>query len=257
MLFLTFQAEQIVFIVLLLFLAPLVFYPFGNLYVAILVLIFLYFLCYAGFRGFLREFPWNTQYWRVDAIKEYRQQAVKQLGWPFKFLKIYDDTGISFFGAFLSSLLLTWWLHVIRWFISEPYLFILLVLLAFYVAFLRIAVYGGAHRPPISLMGRIFTGRLIIPRYDKIFIAPICILLAGIPLPFVLYLCGVATVWNFEICFFLIFFLAFSLPPTFNKWRLTGAYRIGRRVQRLRPRPPNPQGQAMVEFFSAKFKSTK
>jgi len=257
MIFFTFQAEQIIFIVLLPFLAPLVFYPFANLYVAILALIFLYFLCYAGFHCFLKEFPWNTRYWSIDAVKEFRKKAIEQLGWPFKFLKTYDDTHMSYFGAFLFSLLLTWWLHVIRWVISEPYQPALLVPLAVLVAFWRIVVYGGINHPPISLMGRIFTGRLIIPGYDKIFIAPICILLAGILLPFVLDYYGVVTEWNFEICFFLIFFLAFSLPPTLNKWRLTGAYRIGRHVQQLRTKPPSPQDQALFKFISAKFKSTK
>jgi hypothetical protein len=241
----------------LLFLAPFVFYPFANLYVALLALIFLYFFCYAGFYLSLKDFPWNTQYWRVNLVEEFRKHAQKQLGWPFKFLKTYEDIRRSYFGAFLLSLLLTWWLHVIRWVISEPYHLGLLVPFAVLAAFLRIVVYGGIYRPPISLMGRIFTGRLIIPRYDKIFIAPICILLAGIPLPLVLQYCGLVTLWNFEICFFLIFLLAFSLPPTLNKWRLTGAYRIGRHAQQLRTRPPSPQDQALGEFFSGKIKSTK
>jgi len=241
----------------LFFLAPFVIYPFASLYVSILVLILLYFLCYAGFRGFLRDFPWNTRYWKIDAVEEFRKQSLRQLGWPFKFLKTYDDTRMSFFEAILLSLLLTWWLHVIRWIISEPYHPGLLSLLAFLVAFLRIVVYGCIYRPPISLMGRIFTGRLIIPRYDKIFIAPICILLAGILLPLVLDRYGLMTVWNFEICFFFILLLAFSLPPRLNEWRLTGAYRTGGHVQSLRPKPPSPQDEKLAEFFSAKIKSVK
>ena len=254
MIFLAFEAEQIAFTILFLFLAPFAFYPFANLYVTSLVLILLYALCCVGFYRSFKDFPWNTKYWKGDVVEEFKKQAVKQnvLGWPFKFLNIYEAPRISYFGAFLLSLLLTWWLHVIRWAIDEPYNISLLALLALLVAFIRTLVYAAEYRPPISLTGRIFTGRLIIPRYDKIYIAPLCILLVGIPLPLLLHRYGLITAWNLEICFFLIFFLAFSLPPTLNKWRLTGAYRIGKHVQSLRPRPPSPQDQALAEFFAVK-----
>lgn len=259
MIFLSFQDEQIAFTILFFFLAPFVLYPFTNLYVAILVLILLYAFCCAGFYRSLKNFPWNTKYWRIDAVEEFKKQAIRQnvIGWPFRFLNIYETSRISYFGAFLLSLLLTWWGHVIRWALGEPHTFGLLVLLALFVAMFRTIAYVTIQRPPISLMGRIFTGHLIIPQYDKIYIAPISILLVGIALPLVLHSYGLSKVWNVEICCFLIFFLAFSLPPTLKDWRLTGAYRIGRYVQSFRPRPPNPLDQVLAEFFSAKFKFFK
>ncbi len=257
MICITFEAEQGFFAVLFLFLAPFVVYPFANQYVAVLVLIFLYVLCYAGFRRFLRGFPWNTKYWKADTVKELREQAVRQrvIGWPFRFLNVYETHRISVSEAFLLSVLLTWWVHVIRWVICEPYDLGLLVILALLVAFFRTLIYAGVHRPPISLLGRIFTGHLIIPKYDKIYIAPICILLVGKLLPVALLRFGLDPVWNFELSFFLIFLLAFSLPPKLKEWRLTGAYRIGRHVQSIQPRSPSPQDQALTTFFSAKFKS--
>lgn len=256
---LVFEGEQGCFAVLCLFLAPFAIYPFANLYVAVLVLIFLYIICWVGLRQFLRGFPWNTKYWKSDMVKELREKAVKQnvIGWPYTYLNVYGTLGISVLAAFLLSLLLTWWVHVIRWFSGEFYNLSYLVIIALFVALVRAVTYGGIHRPPISLLGRIFTGRLIIPRYDKIFIAPICILLAGTILPFTFRRLGLGTVWNFELSFFLIFFLALSLPPNLREWRLTGAHRIGRHVQRIPSRPVTPQNQAIATFFSRKFKSSE
>ncbi len=255
---LTFEREQGYFAILCLFLAPFAIYPFANIYVAVLVFIVLYLICWVGLRQFLRGFPWNTRYWKVDSVKELREQAIRQrvIGWPFSILNVYEASGISVFGAFVLSLLLTWWVHVIRWISGEFYNLSYLTIIALFIAAVRAFDYGGIHRPPISLLGRIFTGRLIIPRYDKIFIAPICILLAGTLLPFALGRLGVNSTLNFELCFFVIFFLALALPPNLKEWRLTGAYRIGRLAQSLRARPPSSQDQAVAEFFSSKFKSS-
>lgn len=255
----TFEGEEFGFAVLCLFLAPFAIYPFANLYIALLVLIFLYIICWFGLRQFLRGFPWNTKYWKADKVKELREQAIRQrvIGWPFSILNIYEISGISVLVAFLLSLLLTWWLHVIQWIIEEPLRLGWLVILTSFVTLFRAGAYACEYRPPISLLGRIFTGRLIIPRYDKIFIAPICIFLAGTLLPFALGRLGVNTTLNFELCFFLIFFLALSLPPTLNEWRLTGAYRIGELARSVRARPPSSQDEAVATFFSRKFKSSK
>jgi hypothetical protein len=257
--FLTFEGEQGCFVVLCLFLAPFAIYPFANLYIALLVLILLYCICWFGLRQFLRDFPWNTKYWKVETVKELKEQAIKQnvIGWPFRYLNIYEIPGISVFDALLWSLLLTWWLHVIQWVIAESFSLFWIGIIALFVVLIRTGAYACEYRPPISLMGRIFTGRLIIPRYDKIFIAPICTLLAGTILPLVLRRLGLDTAWNFKLCFFLIFFLSLSLPPTWNEWRFTGAYRVGRLAQSLKPKPPSTQDQAINTFLSNKFKSLK
>jgi len=254
MICITFVADRASLVVLCLFLAPFTIYPFANRYFAALVLMLIYIICRVGLRQFFRGFPWNTKYWKAD--KELREQAIRQrvIGWPFKYLNVYGTYEISILGAFILSLLLTWWLHV---FFGDPLFIGLSIMLSFYIAFSRAVIYAGIYRPPISLLGRIFTGRLIIPRYDKIFIAPICILLAGTLLPFYLHRLGLGAVWNFELSFFLIFFLAFSLPPNLREWRLTGAHRISRHVQKIQPRPVTPKNQAIAEFFSNIFKSSE
>ena len=254
----TFEGKESGFAVLCLFLAPFAIYPFANRYFAVLVLILLYIICWVGLRQFLRDFPWNTKYWKVDIVKELREQAIRHrvIGWPFSILNIYEISSISVFGALLWSLLLTWWLHVIQWVSGGSFSLFWIVILALTIALFRIAIYSGEYRPPISLLGRIFTGRLIIPKYDRIYVAPFCIVMAGTLLPFVLGRLGVNSTLNFELCFFLIFFLAFSLPPTLNEWRLTGAFQIGRLAQLSQTRQPSRQDQPVVTYFSSKFKSS-
>jgi hypothetical protein len=253
----TFEGKQVSFAVVFLFAAPFVIFPHKNEYLAVLVLIALYILCWMGLRRFWRGFPWNTKYWKADPVKELREQARRQgvIGWPFSYLSAYESRGISVFEAFLLSLLLTWWLHVIHWVIGGSFGLFNLSLLSLLVAMFRSVTYSGVHRPPISLLGRIFTGRLIIPRYDKIYIAPMCILLAGTLLPLGLRRLGLETVWNLELCFFVIFFLAFSLPPSLRRWQLTGAHRVARHVQSMKPRAPSPQNETLAAFFSGKLKS--
>lgn len=259
MICITFVAERASLVVLCLFLVPFTFYPYANRYFAVLVLILLYIICWVGLYQFLRGFPWNTRYWKADTVKELREQAIRQrlIGWPFEYLNVYRTPSISISGAFILSLLLIWWLHVTQWFFIDPHLVKFFFMFVLNVALFRALAYGGIHRPPISLLGRVFTGRLIIPRYDKIFVAPICILLAGIALPLGLLKMNYRGAWIFELSFFLIFFLALSLPPSLREWRLTGAHRVSRHVQKIQPRPVTPQNQAIVEFFSSIFKSSE
>jgi hypothetical protein len=261
MMCITFVADRAFLVILCLFLAPFTIYPFANRYFAVLVLSILYIICWVGLRQFLRAFPWNTKYWKADMVKELREQAIGQrvIGWPFRYLNVYGTYEISVSGAFILSLLLTWWLHVIQWVFDDSnfFFFFSLILMPIYVLFFRVVIYAGIYRPPISLLGRIFTGRLIIPRYDMIFIAPVYILLAGTLLPFNLGLLGVNLTWIIEISFFMIFFLALSLPPSLREWRLTGAHRISRLFQKISPRSVPPQNQAVAEFFSNIFKSSE
>ena len=251
---LTLGTQRVRIVVVSLFLAPFAIYPFKNPYVAVPILTGLYVLCYIGLQSFLRDFPWNTKYWKADLVQELRKQAIRLrvIGWPFRFLNIYEAPGISVRAAVLLSLLLTWWLHVIRWTVDKPYHLALVGLFACVAALVRTGVYAGTCWPPISFLGRIWTGRLIIPQYDKVFLAPLCVLLAGTLLPSVLVRIGMSSVWSFELSFFAVLFLALSLPPKLRDWRLTGAYRIPANIQSTQTRRPDAREQSLSELFSDK-----
>jgi hypothetical protein len=254
---LTLGTQQVRIVLVSLFVAPFAVYPFRNPYIVVTVLVALYVLCYIALQRFLRDFPWNTKYWKADPVQELRKQAIRQrvIGWPFKFLNVHEAPGISVRAALVLTLLLTWWLHVIRWTVDKPYHLALLLLFVCLAALVRTMTYIGTYWPPISLLGRICTGRLIIPQYDKVFLAPICVVLAGTMLPFAL--AGMSPVWSFELSFFATLFLALSLPPKLRDWRLTGPHRIPANVQSTQTRPPDPREQTLSELFSDKSRTAR
>lgn len=88
----------------------------------------------------------------------------------------------------------------------------------------RVVAYVDACRPPISILGRIFTGRLIIPSYDRAFVAPICALLglfAGMMSIVVIGMAAVPLTVMFVIGSLLL------TEPAYRDWILTSNCRIG------------------------------
>jgi hypothetical protein len=92
---------------------------------------------------------------------------------------------------------------------------------------IRFVVYlSGGHIPPISLLGRIATGRIVIPGYDKIFLAPACGVALSIVTPLALSHWGFSGPAWLGITVGLVLAANLGLGPGLNVWRLTGAHRI-------------------------------
>ena len=113
-----------------------------------------------------------------------------------------------------------------QWLENEflPYGFIVIITVS--CSIFRVLIYIGGYLPPISLFGRLFTGRLIIPDYDKVFWAPLCTLFTGIFLPVILNRIGVPRYLCIEITIFAVLSLTLMLPPKLETWKLTGSHRI-------------------------------
>jgi hypothetical protein len=253
---LTFVRGHVFFPVVSLFLAPLAFYPRADWLIASLVLVGLYVLAMVGLYQYFKGFPWNTDYWEADTVEELRQSALRQkvIGWPFNFLRVIDAPGVTVRAAFLASLLMVWWVHALALARSLPGMDMPLAFIipfaSIYIAFFRTGFYTLRYRAPISLLGRLITGRLIIPRYDKVFIAPICIILAGTIFPLVLYLLRLEPGDLLECSLFMVVFLTFAMPPTLKTWRLTGAHRMANLPRSPRQTPPDPHIEKITTFAS-------
>lgn len=96
---------------------------------------------------------------------------------------------------------------------------------------MRIAIYVFGFVPPISLLGRLKTGRLIIPGYDVVLVGPAAVAI-------VLYLLqAVARGWNMDPVFAMpviatiCCYLTLALPPSLETWQLTGHHRIAYRFR--------------------------
>src|SRR5262249_56326467 len=109
-----------------------------------------------------------------DALDRVRKNI---LGWPFDIIRPRDvAVSISYRDGLMLSLLLGWWMYVILQRIDPQARFganFVLVFIAQFAIAGRIGTYCWGYAPPISLWGRIFTLRWVIPGYDYVFLAPL------------------------------------------------------------------------------------
>jgi hypothetical protein len=77
---------------------------------------------------------------------------------------------------------------------------------------------GGA---PLTLRGRVHTGRIFIPRYDLMFVPSLALLATAMLLPFALKLLPISFLDQVAIAVGVYVALLFGLPPSLEHWRLT------------------------------------
>jgi hypothetical protein len=132
--------------------------------------------------------------------------------------------GISRTPALVLSLLAGWWCF---WLPGEPDARLLLLGLCSVMGIVvRLGRYLDGYRPPISLLGRLGTGRLIIPSYDHVLLAPAVAAMAAIGIPLAFGAAG----WNERLGLSLAttatLLASLGLGPTLAEWRLTGNHRL-------------------------------
>jgi hypothetical protein len=190
-----------------------------------------------GIRMALAQFPWPDS----EILNELRRQFLVNsdarrkslLGWPFgQLASVPDDVKIPPRDAILAPLLAAWWIYALISNISEgqerlAFPGVLFFYLTIVVLIVRLVTYLGRYRPPISLWGRIMTGRWIIPGYDYVLLGPFCTLLTALVGVIAVFRAGSAyctITYPLVIAAFLI--VALNCPPSLEKWRLTGHHRI-------------------------------
>ena len=172
---------------------------------------------------------------------EERTVKSDSLGWPFgRFLKLRDSS-ITHRESVLLSLLIGWWCAVGIGVAHDGLpieVMLLPVMAANVLPILRCLVYVLGYSPPISFFGRLFTGRWIIPSYDKVFVAPLLAWLASMTVMFILVflfdkplrsinwppLIELVVAAPLPVCLMILL----SVGPTLRDWELTGGHRITR-----------------------------
>lgn len=134
---------------------------------------------------------------KAAPLGDWRNAPLSVTGWPLSALAPYRRGRVMHAADTLAVMLLVGWACFNFAWNGAPRA----TLLCFAFAILRLALYMTSVNPPISLLGRLATGRWIIPKYDRIFVAPLlslCFALlpllhlgwGGVPLPLVCALCG-------------------------------------------------------------------
>jgi hypothetical protein len=201
--------------------------------------VLLYPVAYAGLRQSLAKFPWDVpwmdHFGRAMSGRGTTNPAGDEnlLGWPFERLrpKLPARTGISTREALLVSLLAGWWLYAVAPLLSDPRARLGMVLFAHFSAIMfltlgRMIVYCVGYEAPISVWGRLWTFRWIIPGYDKVFVAPLAAVLIGSLLPGVAAAHGLEPEFAMPPALSLALLAGLSLGPSLLNWRLTGQHRL-------------------------------
>jgi hypothetical protein len=159
----------------------------------------MYAVSYFGISRSLRDFPFTEERRAKLGLVPLEQQSPPSVPWPVVpgedhlylwFARVQStllgiSVGAVFFGAAFH-------------FRHEPdfgqgMLFIH-GLIALVSVLVRLFVYVSECRPPISLLGRVATRRLIIPRYDRVFVAPILTIFTAFILPYAILRLGIPAV---------------------------------------------------------------
>ena len=218
---------------------------------ALVVALVVYLYAWLCLRCTLATFPWTARAsaWRKSFRQKgqgltigHREYAITagsldrpelELPWPFRTLHPRQ------YPAFLDradriafALLTCWWAWVIFSVapsdLPEPWRFarLLYVGLASSAIVMRLAMYVVPCLPPISLWGRIWTGRWIIPGYDMVFLTPLATLLMAVGVPTVLHQLHFPPVLVLTLSLLPFLLMAMLGPPRLGKWILTSPARL-------------------------------
>jgi hypothetical protein len=207
-----------------------------------------YAIALIGLRRALAAFPWQ------DRLKELHRwlklttsgqgdvlrSVQESLGWPYARLgpQFSGRKKVSLTDTLLLGLVVGWWFRVMIVLVgslTQEQLgnmsateFAILIYSLLVVAGVagRICIYCFGYMPPLSLLGRLAHGRLIIPGYDCVFVAPLLVAVlaassgylrswTGLDLDIILPANLAVNVW-----------LLLGLGPGLDAWRLTGYHRI-------------------------------
>ncbi|QEH36842.1 hypothetical protein OJF2_54270 [Aquisphaera giovannonii] len=205
-------------------------------------------VAHAGLRRSLARFPWRGH--AAEYLTIHGPDLEELVGWPcgWPFDQLYRDVRIAgrfrmnTADAILVSMLAGWAAFCLAGLHHDSderggFALVMQVPCMLFVPLLRLGIYVGCYRPPVSLVGRIRSGRWIIPGYDRCLAAPLLAML-----------CGGATVlvlrkWlptevaaSIAIC--TIMLISLASPPGLREWRLTGAHRITHGILAKGPNAP-------------------
>lgn len=200
---------------------------------ALVIAAWLYLAAWVGLRRSLARFPWPGTSPLLIVRAALQKQAGQMLGWPLDQLLV--RRGNMSRGPLLKSaaisLLIGWWSYCACSLATNPLVAEMFMRLLFIAALAltvsrRALAYRIDYRSPISLWGRLWTLRWIIPRYDHILVTPALIVLAAAFMPPLLANWQIPALPAQAATISLVVFLALAMPPSFERWRLSGFFRI-------------------------------
>ena len=194
-----------------------------------------------GQRMCLRAFPWEFLISsnrptssilqveiRIDSLSGTPATRTPfSVGWPFVALspKVQCYSIPTLTSISLSALIGWWSFCAIKCLKIEPLPEVILFL-ALLAAGIRLAIYCSGLTPSFNVWGRIASGRIVVPGFDRVFLTPLAVVLLAI-VGGMIVRCSGAWYPATESCVLaLIWFMLFSGGPTLRNWILTGQHRF-------------------------------
>jgi len=201
---------------------------------ALLVLVALYPVAWIGVRRSLDPACWPETglFSRLKELPGMTKEAARHLGWPHGPLGPRPLRSV-FAGPerVLVPLLVGWLVYAIlsqclTTRSDEMAASALIGAFTAFLCFLRTFAYVGRYWSPISLVGRLLTGRWIIPGYDKVFVGPLATISVYLTLEVPVWLLGVPAVIVQPLVAAACLATWMNVGPTLCDWQLTGGHRI-------------------------------
>ena len=198
-----------------------------------------YLVVHEGVWQGLRAFPWKQSKVLVlspeVAIRDRGDKPKIPCGWPYDRL-LRDpvaktgspETGLD---ALVWCLLLGWWISCLASRLSTRNEAVMVAFLSAAAVFTisnlwRLLLYVQGYDTPLGPIGRIATGRLIIPGFDVVWVAHLLMVLGAGSTSIGLMSWGVPGEIVGPVVAALIAFIALRTPPGLRRWRLTGGHRM-------------------------------
>lgn len=203
-----------------------------------------YLIAWWGWWKSLRDFPWTQHLaeplrqsldWRSSRKlgAANRGPADHELVWPSSALVTRQPPRrVSQADAWSCALLLGWWAYALAAGESgQPQVGELaLLLLTGTSAVSRLCAFlcvpHAVLLPNVSLWSRIRTGRLFIPDYDRVFLAPLIGVAAVLPMFLLMRAMGAPVSIAAAITLTVVLVIVFTAPPRIREWQLLAPVRI-------------------------------
>lgn len=197
----------------------------------------------------LKTFPWTTRAtefrqsmrrnWQVFTTghKEYLNQSIdlnyseREVQWPFNRLHARVRPLVSRPLRVGIALVIGWWIYVVTSVPHGDQGALVMLGMAYPITVLlsaggRLVLYSNVHWSPISLLGRIFTFRWIIPAYDVVFLTPLATVATAIAAPLSLSGLGLPPNLILSLSVPVVLIVVTLGGPRLATWQLTAPTRL-------------------------------
>jgi hypothetical protein len=194
-----------------------------------------------GYKKGLRGFPWdflessprsNTSVLTIQIkvgrpVKPSSENSQASVGWPFSVLspKLHCSSVSTAKGLILSAAI-GWWAFCLITRFQIQSLSETILILTIFAALIRLTFYCSDITTPFNFFGRITSGKIIIPGFDKILLTPLAAVLVAVVGGVIIRRSGSFDAVAESLVIAAIWSVLLIGGPRLRNWNLTGRHRF-------------------------------